>query len=67
MFELSTTAERLRIVKQAYHDFLTLWAVDQALDSEEVTDRLYRDVQAAEVDPFVRLIRLHSRGPNADN
>ena len=67
MFDLSTTAERLRIVKQAYHEFLTLYAIDQALDCPDVTDRICRDVRDAQDDPFGRLIRLHGRGPNADN
>jgi hypothetical protein len=67
MFDLSTTAERLRIVKQAHHDFLTLWAVDQALDCPDVTDRICRDLRDVGDDPFGRFIRLHSDRPNADN
>jgi hypothetical protein len=68
MFELSTTAERLRIARQAYHDFLTLWAVEQALDDPRITDRICGDLEEAESDPFGRSgRRLNMPGPNADN
>ena len=67
MFDLSTMAGRLRVVKQAHRDFLTFWAIEQALDRPEVADRLFRDIEdACEKDPFGRLIRLHRRGPIAD-
>jgi hypothetical protein len=68
MFDLSTTAERLRIVKLAFHEFLTRWALDEALDRPGVAERIGRDVAAAaDADPFGRLNRgLHSSGAFAD-
>jgi hypothetical protein len=42
--ELSTAAERLRLVKNAYRDFITLWAIDRDLEEVSITDRIYADV-----------------------
>ena len=68
MSELCSTATRLRMVKRAYHEFLTLWAVDRGLNRPGMTDRIFDDIDAAHHDPFGRTRRrLHSDRPNADN
>jgi hypothetical protein len=62
MSELATTVERFRLVKDAYHDFITLWALDCALDQPSVTDRIYNEVMAAEESGYFGRSRLYSPG-----
>jgi hypothetical protein len=71
MSDLSTTAERLRIVQLAFHEFLTRWVLDEALDRPGVAERIGRDIAAAnpseDADPFARSDRgLHFSDPFAD-
>ena len=47
MSELAKTAERLREVKQAYHHFLTLWALDRLMSRPHAVDRFHADVEQA--------------------
>ena len=44
MSELAATAERLRVVKDACIDFMTLWALDRLMEEDRLTDRIHRDV-----------------------
>ncbi len=48
MSNLWSTAERLRLVKRAYVDFITAWVLDVFLDCPKVADRICRDVMAVE-------------------
>ncbi len=47
MTELVATAERLRVVKDACLDFMTLWALDQLMAETHSCDRIHRDVLEA--------------------
>ncbi len=62
MAELSTTAERFRLVKDAYHDFITLWALDRALEQQAVTDRIYREVMDAKDSGYFGRSGLYQAG-----
>ena len=47
MSELAATAERLRVVKDACLDFITLWAMDQMMAENHLYDRIHGDVISA--------------------
>jgi hypothetical protein len=50
MSDLSATAERLRVVKDACIDFITLWAIDQLMAEDRHSDRIHGDmVNSSEV------------------
>ncbi len=44
MSNLVATAERLRIVKDACQDFITLWALDQIMAEPHLTEQIYGDI-----------------------
>jgi hypothetical protein len=44
MSELAATAERLRVVKDACMDFISLWAIDQLMAEDRLSERVYGDV-----------------------
>jgi hypothetical protein len=44
MSELAATAERLRVVKDACVDFITLWAIDQLVADDRVCASVHGDV-----------------------
>jgi hypothetical protein len=58
MSELCTTSERLRLVRDAYHDFITLWALDRAFEQGAVADRIFQEVAGIENSGFFGLPRL---------
>jgi hypothetical protein len=69
MSELAITVERFRLVKSAYLDFITLWALDCALEKASVTDRIYREVMDVEESGFFcrsGLYRLGGSGESAN-
>jgi hypothetical protein len=47
MSDLAATAERLRVVKQAYQHFLTLWALDRLMSRPAAADRFHADIEQA--------------------
>ncbi len=44
MSELLATAQRLRTVKTAFQEFITLWAIDCLLDEPESSQRIAGDI-----------------------
>jgi hypothetical protein len=44
MSELAATAERLRVVKDACIDFMTLWALDRLMAEDRLSDRICGDL-----------------------
>jgi hypothetical protein len=61
MSELVATAERLRVVKDACIDFITLWALDCMMDERRSSDRICGDVlNAAESSDKNSYSLLHS-------
>ena len=44
MSELAAKAERLRVVRNACMDFITLWALDSLMAENGLSDRMCRDV-----------------------
>ena len=67
MADLSTTAERFRLVKDAYHDFITLWALDCALEETSLTDRIYKEAMAVEDSGFFCRSVLYRSGGSGDS
>jgi hypothetical protein len=52
MSDLATTAQRLRVVKEASTDFLLRWAVDDLMSEMACGERLWGDLLAGgEADP----------------
>lgn len=49
MTELAATAERLRVVKQAYQHFLTLWAMDRMMARPAAADRFRADIEQSAI------------------
>ena len=47
MSDLAATAERLRVVKQAYQHFLTLWALDRLMTQPASATRFHADIESA--------------------
>jgi hypothetical protein len=47
MSNLAATAERLRVVKDACVDFITLWAIDRLMEEDQSGDRIYGDILCA--------------------
>ena len=51
MSDLAATAERLRVCKDAYQQFLTLWAIDRMMSRPVTVNRFEADIDAAIADP----------------
>jgi hypothetical protein len=61
MSELTATAERLRVVKDARLEFITLWALDQLMTEDRQAERIYGDVlSAAELNEAGQFSTLYS-------
>jgi hypothetical protein len=43
MSELAATAERLRVVKEACLDFITLWAINRMMEEDGGRERMHGD------------------------
>ena len=67
MSELAATAERLRVVKQAYQHFLTLWALDRLMTKPKAADRMHADIERAVEDPHNHDWSLLYRGSVLDD
>ena len=44
MSELMATAERLRVVKNAFQEFIELWAIDRLMEEHAASDRIAGDI-----------------------
>jgi hypothetical protein len=62
MSEFVAAAERFRLVKDAYHDFITLWALDCALEQPLVADRIYSEVMGVKDSRFFGRSGLYPMG-----
>jgi hypothetical protein len=47
MSELLATAERLRTVKNAFREFIELWAIDALMEQHASSDRIAGDILRA--------------------
>lgn len=65
--DLAATARRLRKVKDAYRDFLVLWALDSMAADRGTMARLSADVEAAIADPHDHNWSLLYRGSVLDD
>ncbi len=52
MCNLATTAERLRVVREAQQRFLAMWAVECLLEQRQVMRKVAQDVQRVACERF---------------
>lgn len=64
MSNLATTAERLRLVKEANEKFLALWAADCIFDSSKALHAVLLDVAEQPISDFSS--QAHSRFADED-
>jgi hypothetical protein len=69
---LAAAAQRLRTVRRAYSQFLTLWALERIVHEKRILDRVATDVEQARfertlADPFNRDWSLLYRGSILDD
>ena len=60
MSDIAATAERLRVVKNACSEFITLWALDCLMAEPRLSDRFQRDLLNAPQHSENNFLSLHS-------
>jgi hypothetical protein len=67
MSEFLATAERLRVVKSAFQDFIQLWAIDQLMETHTGADRIIGDLHEVEENNAIPDFSCLYRGVGLDD